>query len=96
MKVENMTSAKGNNVANQFIISGITEQGFTEEYFQSYETTIARNYYDNGLCSTTLDTNALNYSRTTSKYLYQFLGEGRKEIEAKIKSGEYVVTDLNA
>ena len=42
-----------------------------------------------------LDSTYWNYSNTTSKYRRLFLGEGTKETEAKIKSGEYVLTDLN-
>ena len=37
MKVQNMTSARGNKIANQFII---TDKG--EEYFQSYRSIIAK------------------------------------------------------
>ena len=35
-----------------------------------------------------------DYSVTTGKYRNQFLGETKKETEAKIKSGEYILTDL--
>ena len=45
---------------------------------------------------TKLDTNYWDYSTTTGKYRNMFLGETRKETEKKIKSGEYVLTDLNA
>ena len=37
MKVQNMTSARGNTIANQFIIN---DKG--EEYFQSYRSIIAK------------------------------------------------------
>lgn len=71
MKVRNMTSKKtGRKVANQFII----EDGIGENWkvcFQSYNTVIAEITSD-GLI---LDDNAENYSRTTSKYLYQFIKE---------------------
>jgi hypothetical protein len=89
MKVQNMTSAKGNTVPNQFIIQD--DNGNTE--FQSYGTTIARKS-DNRSLPIKLDTK-WQYSKTTSKYLYQFLGMKRKEIEAGIKSGLIIVTDLN-
>ena len=36
-----------------------------------------------------------NYSVTTSKYLYQFLGMKRKGIDAMEKVGTLVYTDLN-
>lgn len=73
MKVENMVSSRGNYVPNQFIITD--DKG--REIFQSYETTIA--IFDHG--KITLDTDALDYSSTTSKYLYMFLGMNRKEIK---------------
>ena len=93
MKVENMTSSSGNKVANQFII---TDQNRT--IFQSYQATIARKTI---LCDQTkpllveLDEVFWNYSKTTGKYRNQFLGETKKETEAKIKSGDYILTDLN-
>lgn len=71
MKVRNMLSKKtGRNVPNQFII----EDGIGENWkacFQSYNTIVAEMTSD-GLI---LDENAENYSRTTSKYLYQFISE---------------------
>ena len=73
MKVENMVSSRGNYVPNQFIITD--DDG--REIFKSYETIIA--IKDKG--KITLDNNALEYSRTTSKYLYLFLGMNRKEIK---------------
>ncbi len=42
-----------------------------------------------------LDQKYWNYSKTTSKYRNQFLGETTKETQAKINSGEYTLTDLN-
>jgi hypothetical protein len=86
MKVENMTSARGNKVANQFIIN--SEEGC---YFQSYNSIIVkiegREVY--------LDEYYWDYSITTGKYRNDFLGEGIAETRAKIKSGEYTLTDLN-
>ena len=86
MKVENMTSARGNKVANQFIIN--SEEGC---YFQSYNSIIVkiegREVY--------LDEYYWDYSVTTGKYRNDFLGEGIAETRAKIKSGEYILTDLN-
>lgn len=86
MKVINMTSSRGNKIANQFIITD-----GNKEYFQSYNTIIAVN---NG-GKITLDKNSWDYSVTTGKYRNQFLGETKKETEAKIKSGEYKLADLN-
>jgi len=86
-KVRNMSSPRtGREVANQFII-----QADGSEIFQSYSTTIA---VIDGF-DVTLDEKALNYSRTTSKYLYQFLGENREQIQTKIDKGIYRVKDLN-
>ena len=73
MKVENMVSSRGNYAPNQFII--IDDKG--RKFFQSYETIIA--IKDKG--KITLDINSLDYSSTTSKYLYMFLGMNRKAIK---------------
>jgi hypothetical protein len=87
IKVKQMTSSRsGRPVANQFII--YTIEG---EYFQSYDSVIA--FDNNG--KITLDNNTWDYSRTTSKYRNEFLGEGIAETRAKIKSGEYILADLN-
>ena len=87
IKVKQMTSPRSYRpVANQFII--YTIEG---EYFQSYDSIIAFN--NNG--KITLDNNTWDYSRTTSKYRNEFLGEGTAETRAKIKSGEYELEDLN-
>ena len=87
-KVENITSSRGNKVANQFI--------FTDEignrYFQSYNSVIAK---INPLDQIYLDQKYWNYSNTTGKYRNIFLGETIKDTKAKIKSGEYILTDLN-
>ena len=37
-----------------------------------------------------------NISRPTGKYRNQFLREGSAETREKIKSGEYILTDLNS
>ena len=93
MKVQNMTSSKGNTIANQFII---TDQNKT--FFQSYDSMIVKKTIQ---CDQTkpviveLDKNTWDYSRTTGKYRNQFLGETKKETQAKIDSGEYILTDLN-
>ena len=72
-KVENMLSYRGNEVPNQFIISDYENN---RTIFQSYSTIIAMKT-NKGIV---LDINALNYSATTSKYLYLFLNRSRKEI----------------
>ena len=99
MKVTNMTSANGNKVANQFIISdeGRGALGnFTErETFRSYDSVIAVRTVWPDVTRVELDRNTWNYSKTTSKYRNQFLGETTKETQAKIDSGGYVLADLN-
>jgi hypothetical protein len=89
MKVKNMTSAKGNKVANQFIITDDNNN----EYFQSYRSIIAKR--DGDSYQIYLDEYFWDYSVTTGKYRNEFLGEGIAETRAKIKSGEYILTDLN-
>nr|DAO21795.1 MAG TPA: hypothetical protein [Caudoviricetes sp.] len=66
MKIENMTSTRGNKVANQFIL----EFG-NYTAFQSYSTLIA--VYDSKNDTLYQDENF--YSRTTSKYLNMFIDE---------------------
>ena len=85
-KVRNMTSDSGNPVPNQFLIFG---PDFTA--FQSYDSVIVLR--KNG--KTYLDNATWDYSKTTGKYRNQFLNETIKETRAKIKSGEYILTDLN-
>ncbi len=94
MQVRNMTSNRtGREVPNQFIIH---DQNKT--YFQSYKTIIVKETIQ---CDQSkpllieLDHN-WDYSKTTGKYRNQFLGETRRETEAKIKDGTYIVTDLNS
>jgi hypothetical protein len=86
MKIENLTSNKGNKVANQFIVK--TE---TAVYFQSYESMIVKIEAD----KVYLDLKFWNYSKTTAKHRNQFLNETTKETEKKIKEGIYILTNLN-
>jgi len=80
---------------NQFIITD--DKG--NEYFQSYETIIAKKSLW-AMNTGTEDRIELDpkwtYSKTTSKYRRIFLdGETTKETQAKIDSGEYILTNLN-
>jgi hypothetical protein len=87
-KVRQMKSVRsGNPVANQFII--YTDEG---NYFQSYDSVIA---FIDSSNEVTLDKYCWDYSRTTSKYRNQFLGEGIADTRSKIQSGEYKLADLN-
>lgn len=96
MKVSQMLNSKGVPVRNQFILSGNGKS-----IFQSYNSIICEKEeytpYDDtcGKPSIKLDEVYWNYSRTTSKYRSLFLGETTKETERKIKSGEYILTNLN-
>jgi len=99
MKVQNMESSKGNKVVNQLII---TEEGhgalgnFTKrETFQSYDKVIATRTVWPDLTRIDIDKTYWNYSRTTSKYRSQFLGETTKETQAKLNDGTYWLRDLN-
>jgi len=85
-KVQNMTSNKGNKIANQFII--YTDNG---SIFQSYNSTIVK--IDSGKIY--LDESKWNYSTTTGKYRNIFLNENINTTRKKIKSGEYILTNLN-
>ena len=87
MKIENMTSSNGNKIANQFIY-----RDGESTVFQSYSSVIAIRYSDGRI---ELDADKWDYSTTTGKYRNQFLGETKKETEAKIKSGEYKLKNLN-
>ena len=80
LSVRNMTSSNGNLVPNQFVI----DDG-NKTVFQSYSTIIA--VKEKG--KVTLDSNALEYSNTTLKYLKQFLNtsESKKPCILKLKMG---------
>lgn len=89
MKVRNMISKKGNTIPNQFIIE--TDDAM---YFQSYDSIIAKVDYDpNG--KTYLDEIYWDYSVTTAKYRNQFLNQTKKEIQENIKTGKYILANLN-
>ena len=113
MKVCNITSNKGNKIANQFLINekllkhhykylckkyNVKFQEGVKYYrtiFQSYNSTIVvilSNGYNQNIL---LDKYYYNYSVTTSKYRNMFLNEDTKTIERKIKSKEYILTNLN-
>ena len=67
MKVYNMTSSKGNEVKNQFII----EYSLNKTAFQSYKTLVAVYLHD----VDTMYIDKKRYSVTTSKYLNRFKDE---------------------
>jgi hypothetical protein len=86
-KVEQFEGRNG-AVKNQFILR--TDKG---NYFQSYNSMIAFKPFSGRI---QLDFKFWDYSVTTGKYRNQFLNESKKETEAKIKNGEYELTDLNS
>ena len=88
MRVTNMTSNKGNTIANQFIIDDNNES-----FFQSYKSMIAK---IDKFGKVFLDSYYWNYSRTTSKYRNMFLNMTTKEIEKGIKDNEIELVNLNA
>ena len=86
--VSNFLSPRsGRPVANQFRIE--TPAGV---FFQSYDKIIAYRPWGGVI---QLDEYYWDYSNTTTRYRNEFLGENTKETRAKIKRGEYVLTDLN-
>jgi hypothetical protein len=84
--VSNMTSHNGNDIPNQFEIQ--TDKGLV---FQSYSSVIAAKVGG----KVYLDADKWDYSVTTGKYRNQFLRETKKETENKIKTGQYILTELN-
>ncbi len=84
-KVQQFIGDNG-SVKNQFEIQ--TDKGMI---FQSYNSVIAAKMYGYIL----LDKDKWDYSVTTGKYRNIFLGEKKADTEKKIKSGEYILTDLN-
>ena len=87
MKIENLVNARGNKVANQFKIATKNKT-----YFQSYNSVVASIDKATGKVELYKD---WNYSNTTRKHLYKFLGDygyknlyNKKAIEAAIKQGE--------
>lgn len=62
------------------------------QMFYSYKTIIAVKYDDG---TTVLDSQYWDYSRTTGKYRNMFLGEDKRQTEKKIKSGQYLLKELN-
>ena len=97
MKVENMTNNRGNKVPNQFVVTQI-QNGQRVEYFQSYNSMIACRKHplsEGEEMRIYLDEKYWDYSVTTGKHRNIFLGEKKAETEKKIKSGEYILTNLN-
>lgn len=89
IKVQQMQSVRSHNpVANQFRIW--TDDGI---YFQSYQSLIA--FVPVKGDKVYLDEVYWDYSRTTSKYRSEFLGENTAETKKKIRDGIYELVNLN-
>jgi len=99
MKVKQMENDRGVSVKNQFILQeygrGANGNFIEKICFQSYDSIIVEKIVWNDRTDIKLDENYWDYSRTTSKYRGQFLGENTAETRSKIKSGEYILADLN-
>ena len=103
IKVYSMKSKNtGRPVSNQFLIFEKSKK-YTNITFQSYDTIICKITTGTGANKIILDSNALEYSKTTSKYLYSFLdsfsiihsGKRKKEILQAIKNKEIQTKNLN-
>jgi len=81
IRVENMLGR-----ANQFVI--YTDQGTV---FSSYGKNICAKF-DGRIY---LDEKYYNFSQTTSQYRNLFLGKITADVEKKVKSGHYVLVDMN-
>ena len=82
MRVEQMTGRTGRPVANQFILY---DEKTGERFFKSYDSIIVKIHKGKVTLGRDWD-----YSVTTGKYRNQFLGETKKETQAKLDSGEYL------
>ena len=92
MTVKPMLTPNGNVAKNQF---EIFDERLMTTYFQSYDSIIIKMKFHKGMRSIYLDKNLWDCSKTTGKYRNIFLGETKKETLKKIKSGEYILTNLN-
>jgi len=88
MQVSNIINNNNNAVPNQFIIR---DRKNKKTWFQSYDSIIVK-WDDNQIY---LDEYYWDYSVTTGKYRNQVLCENINETRKKIKSGEYILTNLN-
>ena len=99
MRIENMTSSRGNAVPNQFILReegrGALGNFISRTTFQSYNSVIAVKTVWEDKTEVKLDERYWDYSKTTGKYRNDFLGECKAVTEKKIASGEYKLTNLN-
>ena len=93
--VENMQNRMGKPVINQFIIKQIDRE-IKRTIFQSYKSIIAVKVDNGDTFQIYLDNDTWDYSSTTGRYRNVFLNEDIHETRKKIKSGEYLLVDLNS
>ena len=85
ISIQSMVSSNGNAVPNQFIIYSAHGR-----MFRSYQSNIAFIPHDEP--GTIYLGEDWDYSRTTMKYLNQFLnGQSAAETRAKLASGQYIL-----
>lgn len=89
-EMEHVTVRRVENLSNNQVIIHLTNG---KDIFNSYGKNIVE--IDRKEQTVKIDVDFWDYSQTTSKYRCQFLGEKKPETEKKIKSGEYILTELN-
>jgi DNA polymerase IIIc chi subunit len=96
-KVIALKTSAGAIAAQQYMIVEDVSDAVCRLTFQSYNTIIARITVNSRAHtrSVELDKDCWDYSRTTSKYRNQFLGENTKTTRRSIESGEYLMRSLN-
>lgn len=87
-----MLNKSGKAIANQHVLLIHFGNDFAK-VFQSYNTVIAIEWQNYII----LDTKALEYSSTTTKYLKQFIKDdvSKKDIQKRIDDGFYPTANLN-
>ena len=91
INVRNLTSPRsGDEVPNQFVVDVMTDKGH-RSIFKSYSTIIAMT---DELGCVTIDKN-YRQSKTTERYLNQYLGNTKPERRKLIEQGIYKLADLN-
>jgi len=66
-----------------------------EEYFTSPHSYNKHTTKQNKHYKTSINIKFFNYSTTTNKHLTKFSNKTKAQTQAKINSGEYILTDLN-
>ena len=87
--VKPLRTGAGNVAVNQYVIWDSRNE---RRFFQSYDVIVCVQYKG----ETLLDENYWDYSRTTMRYLSQFLGHYTDETRKKIKEGKYKLANLNS